>query len=317
MTRNSMGCALGALAALACAVPALAQDYAPGPVNPPPASGAPGSATAPAPAPIEWDKKRLERLERNLRKLENELARLQPTKAPPQLVEPDPEVVALQGRVDDQAQHIQDLEAALKKVNAALEQATFDVETLKKDDAAGHADADALRARITDLEGQVKALAPPPPPPAGGPAPTGQAAPGDAAATPPAGDASEAFKAAMKTMRGGDYAGASKAFEDYLATWPDGADAPEAHYRLAETLYVRDDQANAAQEYARALKGSLKAPWSPDAMVKLGMSLQAQGRNAEACKAEAEFTRRFATTAPAAVKARASALKTKAKCAKA
>jgi tol-pal system protein YbgF len=310
MTRNSTGCALGVLAVLACAVPALAQDYAPGPVNPPPAAAAPGSV--PAPAPIEWDKKRLDRLERNLRKLENDLARLQPNKAPPQLVEPDPEVVALQGRVDDLAQRVQDIEAALKKVNAALEQATFDVETLKKDDAAAHADADSLRARITDLEGQVKALSPPPP---GQATPAGEAAAG--ATPPPASEAAEAFKAAMTTMRGGDYAGASKAFQDYLTSWPDGADAPEAHYRLAETLYVRDDQANAAQEYARALKGFPKTAWAADAMVKLGMSLQAQGRNVEACKAEVEFSRRYAAGASAAVKARATALKTKAKCGKA
>jgi tol-pal system protein YbgF len=318
MTRKVLAGALALLALAAVASPVWSQEAREtqdsgqdsGLSITPPATSAP--AAAQAPAPIEWDKKRLEKLERNVRKLEGDLARLKPDKAPPQLLEPDPELVALQGRVDDLTQRLLDLDATLKRVNAALDQSALDLDTLKKDDGAAHADADALRTRVDALETQVKALTPPPPPPG-----AAAASSPDAAATagaPPSADPAQAFASAMKTMRDGDYAAAEKAFQDYLTSWPDGPDAAEAHYRLAETLYVRDDQAGAASEYARALKGFPKAVWAGDALVKLGMALQSRGDDTKACQALAEFGKRYAASAPATVKSRAAALKTKAKC---
>ena len=115
-------------------------------------------------------------------------------------------------------------------------------------------------------------------------------------------------------MRDGDYAGAAKSFQGYLATWPDGPDAPEAHYRLAETYYVGDDQKAAAEEYARALKGWPRVEWAADANVKLAMALQNLGRSPDACSALVEFRKRYAASASQTVKARADALETKAQC---
>lgn len=309
MTRPSTALAVVLLTlALGASPQARAQAYSP---DPPPSSAQPATmapGAVAAPPPIAWDAKRLERLERSVRKLEGVLTRLEPKKAPPQLVEPDPDLVALQGRADDFDKRIQDLESALKKVNAALEQQGFDLDAVKKDAATAHADADALRARVAALETQVKALTPPPaaaPGPDGAPAPAAGAAPADSGA---------AFQAAMKTMRDGDYAGAGAAFQAYLNRWPDGAEAPEAHYRLAETLYVGDDQKGAALEYLKALKGWPKTPWAADGTVKLAMALQNLGRSHDACTAAAEFYKRYASGASAAVKARAAALKSKAKC---
>ena len=118
----------------------------------------------------------------------------------------------------------------------------------------------------------------------------------------------------MRQMRDGDYQGASKAFEAYLAAWPDGADAPEAHYRLAETFYVGGDQRSRAEEYARALKGWPKADWAPDAAVKLAAALQSLGQGDETCAALSEVRKHYASTAAPTVKARADALDAKARC---
>lgn len=309
MTRILLSSA-AAIALAACAFTASAQVDDDEPPPPPsmtsqgPVQQA-GQAAEPA---IAWDAKRLQRLDRDLRRVRNELARLQPDKAPPQLIEPDPEVTTLQGRVDELTQRVQDLESALKRVNNSLDTLGLAVEGLKRDDAAAHADADALRQRVTDLENQVKALTPPPPPPG----PNGE--PGAAGAAPAASDPGPAFQAAMQQMRDGDYSSAAKAFQNYLATWPDGPDAPEAHYRLAETYYVGDNQKSAAEEYARSLKGWPHVAWAPDANVKLAMALHNLGRSPDACGALVEFRKRYAESAPATVKARAEALETKAEC---
>ena len=55
--------------------------------------------------------------------------------------------------------------------------------------------------------------------------------------------------------------------------------------------------------------------WAPDATVKLSLSLAQLGRRAEACSVVGEFDARYAAAAPAGVKARAKALRTKAACA--
>jgi len=315
MTRKLLTGSAAAIALAFCAFPASAQldddRDAPLPIHVAAqgggAQGGGAQGAAAAPAPIAWDQKRLERLERNLRRVENELARLQPNKAPPQLVEPDPEVTALQGRVDDLTQRVQDLEGALKRVNGSLDTLGLAVDGLKKDDEAAHAAADALTARVAALETQLKALTPPPPPAA----PGGAAGAGGAAAGV---DPGQAFQAAVQQMRDGDFAGAAKAFEAYISTWPDAPNAPEAHYRLAEADYANGDQAPAAEEYATSLKGWPKTEWAPDATVKLGMALQNLGRSPEACAAVSEFRKRYAASAPETVKARAQALEAKAQC---
>src|SRR5690606_21118322 len=56
--------------------------------------GVVAAQTVPAPA-IEWNERRLERLERNVRKLEHALTQRNAAGAPASLLEPDPEVVAL------------------------------------------------------------------------------------------------------------------------------------------------------------------------------------------------------------------------------
>jgi tol-pal system protein YbgF len=303
MTRNLLAGSAAAFALAASAAGAFAQSDDQ-PVPPRPAAAAAGT---PAPPPVQWDQKRLERLERNMRRIENELSRLKPDKAPPLLIEPDPEVTALQGRVDELSQHVQDLEAALKRVNGNLDSLGLAVETLKKDDDAAHAALEAMAARVSALEAQVKTLTPPPTPPPPTPGAAGETGSGGV-------DPAQAFQSAMRQMRDGDYQGASKAFEAYIAAWPDGADAPEAHYRLAETFLVGGDQKSAAVEYASALKGWPKTDWAPDATVKLAAALQSLGQGAETCAALGEFRKRYAGSAPATVKARAEALEGKAKC---
>ena len=286
--------------------PALSQDERP-------------AAAGPAAPGIEWDKKRLDRLERAVERLDNTIAHMKPDRAPPNLVEPDPEVVALEARADEMTAHIGDLESALRKINGDLDNANLELDKSHKAAADAHAANDALAARVAALEGKIAdiekaqaaaAAAAAPPPAADGS--TGVS--GGSMGAAPTGDSAAEFRSAMALMTNGDYSGASQAFAAFVAKWPNAAETAEAHYRLAETYYVRDDQPNSALEYAASLKDWPHAKWAPDATVKLAQAFSNLGHDKDACATLGEFDRRYAKDATASVKSRAVSLKTKAKC---
>jgi len=256
----------------------------------------------PPPPAIEWDKKRLAQLERNVRKLEAQLNRInRDPNAPPTVIEPDPEVVALQSQVRDLTDKLTDMEGTVRNLSGDLERANFDLARAKQDNADARAANEPLRAQLAALDARLAALE------AGG-AQTGS----EEAAL---GDPQVDFDAAMKLMNDQAYTEAGTAFQAFIAKWPDAAQTPEAHYRLGESLYVRDEAALAAQSYARALKGWPTARWAAEATLKLATSLANIGRNAEACAALGEFNKRYASTSSANAKNRAASIKTRAKCA--
>ena len=269
-----------------------------------PTAGAAAKADDQALPGIEWDKKRLEKLERNVRKLEGALARLKPDAAPPELTEPDPEFVALQARFEEMSTRVSDLEATLKRVNGDLETSNMELERLKKSEAAARAEADELRTRLATLDSRISAIE--------------EARAKEAAALPQpsaTGNSADDFKSAKALILAGDFAGATKPLSDFLVNWPDSPEAPEAHYLLGESLYASNDSAGASVEYANALKGWPKAKWAPAAASKFALALDASGKTKQACVVAGEFDKRYAATAAADVKARVAALKQKAKCA--
>ncbi|MFN3228584.1 MAG: tetratricopeptide repeat protein, partial [Asticcacaulis sp.] len=248
---------------------------------------------------IEWDKKRLERLDRNLRKLERALQRKENSNEPPVLIEPDPEVIALQATVDILARKLDDQEAAIKRLNGDLEQAHFNARNLGNANLELSKKVGTLEVRLAELEARLtsaeKAAQPPAPPTA-------------------TGNPTTDFNSAMGMMMGGDYDGAALAFETFIKTYPDSPQINEAWFRLGETRFIRDDHAQAAVSYATALRGWPKTQWAPDATAKLAVSLRNLGRTKETCAALSEFDKRYAGSASTAIKARANQARTAAKC---
>jgi TolA-binding protein len=238
------------------------------------------------PPGIEWDKKRLERLERNVRRLERAIGQFNEN-GEPLIIQPDPETVALQGQVEVLSRRVSDLEETLRRVNGQLEQNQFDFERSQR----------ALSDRIATLESRL-----------------GAAEEALAVPTSATGDSKADFDAAMQMMMAGEYAAAARAWEAYVQVWPQAPETAEAWYRLGETRYIGSDGAGAAAAYATALKGWPRTRWAPDATAKLAASLADLGRNREACAAVGEFDRRYASAAAAAVKARAASTRTKAQC---
>ena len=303
LSGRALAAALGA-GLLASVSAAMAQTAAP-------------TVAAPSAEP-QWDKKRLDRLERNVEKLENTIAHAKPDKAPPNLIEPDVEVVALTSRVDDLTGRLNDMEGSLRKVNGELDAANLEVDKSHRAETAAKGESQALAQRLATLENkiagmeqaalQVQATQ------AAAAADSGSLAGGGTAPAAPQADAGAEFKAAKKLLLEGDYPGAGRALQEYINRWPDSAQAPEAHYQLGETLYVRDDRSGAAAEYAHALKGWPHNKWAPDAVIKLGQAMVGLGKTREACGAVAEFDKRYGKEAATPVKTRAAALRSKAKC---
>ena len=293
---------------------------------------------APAAHAHAQDDRRLQNLERQVRELRAIVFQGRDT-GQPVIVKPDgpdPQVTALRGRVDQQDQQIRDLTGRLEVAGHDLDEARRADEQLKAESASGR---QALADRVTRLESQLApGAAPPAAAPAADPdAPAAAATPagprprgadvtarvqaqdsgrlgGGPAPAAPASAAVDPFKDAYGRLEAGDYPGAQSGFEDYIAANPTGARTGEARYYLGQSLYVRESYAPAARAYAEALKGWPKAKWAPDATVKLAQSLVQLDRSPSACQALGEFSRRYAPTAPAAVKARATALRARAQC---
>lgn len=261
--------------------------------------GAKGTAHAQTqdPPAIEWDARRLSRLDRNVRRLERALTQHNAA-GDPVVLEPDPEVVALMGRVDLIDQRLSDLEATLVRVNGDNERLSTELEAAERTnrDLAGR--IDALTRRLAEIESaEAEAVA------------SGVVRPRS-----PSGSEGGDFDAAMRLVRDGSTADAAQAFELFIVTWPESERLAEAHYRLADIRAANNDLAGAVQDFARALRGWPATAWAPDATVKLAAALAASDRNEQACQALGEFGRRYAERAGASVRTRAGQINSQAEC---
>lgn len=247
---------------------------------------------------IEWDKKRLERLDRNLRRLERSVQKVENKNAPPILIEPDPEVVALQATVDILSRKLDEQDARVTRLTGQLEEALHALQT-RNDTLTARVDtltkrAEQTEAHLKDLDTQ---LAPPPPPPIS------------------TGSAESDFDQAYSLLTNGNVDAAGSAFEAFTTSWPNASQTPEAWFRLAQIRSLKGDKTGSVGAYATSLKGWPKTTWAPEATVKLAVALGETNQGKQSCAALSEFDKRYATLASAPLKSEAKALATKAKCA--
>ena len=199
------------------------------------------------------------------------------------------ELTAARSKVDD-------LEATLRSLNGTLETLTADLVAARRELTAARQENGALVERLARLEsGQAEAAL-------------------RAQAETRAANPAVAFADARALYQAGRWADAGTAFEAYGTRHAEQPNAAEAQYWLAETLRERRQPADAAQAYIAALEGWPKTEWAPDALIKLSDALIELKETGEACKSLAEFDRRYGS-APAAMKTRARAARTRAKCA--
>lgn len=247
--------------------------------------------------PVQWDKRTLDRLDRNVRRLERALTQRNAA-GQPVIVEVDPEVVTLQGQVQILERRLADLEATFQRVNADGERVTFQLDELVRDNQTLTRRLRASEERVAQME---KAAA--------------EAAElnGPIVANSPTGDAGRDLAAAIQLL-GSDSVRGERALQTVIATWPDAVQAREANVKLGDYYVSLRDQATAVPAYAAALKEWPRATWAGEATLKLADALVATDRKPQACGALNEFTRRYAETASAALKTRATQLRTRAAC---
>ena len=259
--------------------------------------------------------KRLQNIEKQVRELRSIIMQAKDTGQPVQVrisSEPDPALDALQTRIDD-------LEQAARTRNEQIDTLAHDLDQARRDAAAAQGQVKVLDDRLARLEGRFRSVddgeataAAASGPPADPGAPPPRAA--DRAPQDQQGDAQAAFRRAKQLLLDGQYGAASTAFQDFVDTFGESPNAPEARYWLGETLYIRGLYGDAAVAYIGAIRGSPQTAWAPDAFNKLARSLVQLGKSADACKTLDEFNHRYPAASPSA-KAKAQDARLQAKCA--
>lgn len=243
--------------------------------------------------PVQWDKRRLDQLDRNVRRLERAVTQRNAA-GQPVLVEPDPELVALQGRVAAMDRRLGDLEDTFQRVNADNERMTFALDEAERDNTA-------LRTRLADAEGRIEKLE------------TAAELSAPIVANTPTGDAAGDLAAAVRLL-GADRPRGERALETVVATWPDTNQAREANSRLGDLRVGANDKAGAVPYYAAALKDWPRIGWAANTTLNLADALIATDRKTQGCAALSEFNRRYAEAASAALKTRAGQIRAAAEC---
>ncbi|BFI95144.1 MAG: tol-pal system protein YbgF [Rhodanobacter sp.] len=79
-----------------------------------------------------------------------------------------------------------------------------------------------------------------------------------------------AYDAAFKTLRNGDYVGASRQFRTFIEKYPDQPLSANAYYWLGETYYVTTNYKVALEAFQQMLGRFPQSDKAPDALLKVG-----------------------------------------------
>jgi len=150
-----------------------------------------------------------------------------------------------QGMLDLQRQ-IQALQADLRRLRGELEQAQFELQSQRQQNRDLYADLDRrLQAVETRPVGAV-------------------------AGTPGAASDADAYQAAFGRLRARDYAGAERAFTEFLAAYPNSPMVDNAKYWLGEVHYVERRYPEALSAFQRVYQEHPQSAKVPDALLKAG-----------------------------------------------
>ncbi len=164
-----------------------------------------------------------------------------------------------------------------------------DVELLQNQSEGGKAQS---RSLYGDLEKRIAALET-----LGGVGTRAPSGAGPGAAPPPSGAAGGGeqalYDSAFNALKGADYPKAIANFRSFLTTYPSSALASNAQYWLGEAFYVTREYDAAVQAFRKVTTDWPDSRKAPDALVKVGFTQAAQGKNVEARATLEEVTRRY------------------------
>lgn len=196
---------------------------------------------------------------------------------------------------------LQQMQSQLQQMQGQLEELQHQVQQLQDKSKDQYLDLDS---RVGRLEAASKAGATPasgssaPAAPAaaaagaaaGNPAPAANTPPAKAAKPMSAADkaaAQAAYDAAFKTLRGGDYVGASRDFRQFIEKYPDHPLTSNAFYWLGESYYVTTNYQVALEAFQHLLSQFPQSEKAPDALLKVGYC-QVELKQVPAAKATLE-----------------------------
>ncbi|MBV8851506.1 MAG: tol-pal system protein YbgF [Methylobacteriaceae bacterium] len=129
-------------------------------------------------------------------------------------------------------------------------------------------------------------------------APAAQAPGPQVAALPQANPPKSEYEDAVGMLKQGQYDAAEKSFSDFLSKNPKSPLAASAVYNLGETYYLRSRHREAAEQFLKISTAYPSSARAPDAMLRLGQSLNAiGGAKEQACAAFGEVTRKYPNAA--------------------
>jgi tol-pal system protein YbgF len=85
-------------------------------------------------------------------------------------------------------------------------------------------------------------------------------------------DERRVYDSAFDALKEGRYAEAARRFQSFLASYPNGEFAPNAHYWLGESYYVTQNYQMALDSFERLLREFPSSAKAPDALLKVGYS---------------------------------------------
>jgi tol-pal system protein YbgF len=105
----------------------------------------------------------------------------------------------------------------------------------------------------------------------------------------------EEFDAGMTALKGGQFESAEEAFKTFLRKHPKDRLVADATFYLGESYYKRQRSREAAENYLKVSTDYEKSSRAPEALLKLGLSLEKLGAREQACAAYGEVGRKYPT----------------------
>ena len=132
-------------------------------------------------------------------------------------------------------------------------------------------------------------------------------------ALPPADPVKAEYEAATEQLRSQHYDAAQQGFASFVQKNPHSRMIAPAIYHLGESYYYQNRHREAAEQFLKIATDYSKSSVAPDAMIKLGVSLNALGAKEQACAFFSELPRKY-PNASAAEKTAAAREAKKASC---
>jgi tol-pal system protein YbgF len=193
---------------------------------------------------------------------------------------------------------MEQLQAEVLKLRGENEELTHRLEELKKQQQAMYTDLDQRMQQLSAGGSGVSQIAPDQ-----GTSPdlsvptesTASQVPAQSAPVSPGdpGNRQAAYQKAFNTLKEGKYPEAVKEFKSFIAAYPTGEYADNAHYWLAEAYYVSRDFNASRDVFRKVIKDFPQSSKVPDALLKIGFIEYETGQKANAKELLTEVVKRY------------------------